>query len=274
MVSSVGGAAEAVRTLAAYLTGTEAKDLADRIEDGDPLSIVLGAVPETRREQVGELLARAGVGPMDAIGSARLLRAIEGANLRTPYATPIWTLPGNLAERGHLTSQMSTLVMSARESVTCATYNFARSSALWDALAAVSLRPEVAIRLYLDTAAADHPSPGWRGVVTTTDDVATALPRLTLLRTRVADGRPFRSHTKFLAIDHRTLVVTSANFSASAERHNVEMGIVLDDPRLTESVERQMAAAEDVIYERVLPHGRGPGAHEDSGPDAPVRDVP
>lgn len=250
---TAAGLSDGVLALAEFLTGSEAKGLADRLEDGDTLPVVLGAISATRREAVKTLLAQAGVGPSDVGGGVRVLRAIEGAHRRTSYATPVWTLPGTLARSGHLTSQMSSLVLGARMSVTCATYNVTQTSALWEALAEVSRRPEISVRLYLDTAAADHRSPEWRGPMTTTVDVARALPRVTVLRTRRRDGAFVRTHTKFLAIDHRFLLVTSANFSRSAEERNVELGVVIDDPALTESVQRQMRLVEDDVYEVVPP---------------------
>ncbi len=60
-----------------------------------------------------------------------------------------------------------------------------------------------------------------------------------------------RNHAKFLAIDHRFLLVTSANFSWSAEYGNVEFGVLIDNPNLTESVEREIYRVEDQLYERV-----------------------
>lgn len=242
---------EGVRALAAFLSGSEAKGIADRLADRDTLGVALDAVGATRRHRVRALIVRAGLGTADVTSAVQVLRAIEGARSDPTYATPVWTLPGNLAQSGHLTSQMSSLVLGAQESVTCATYNFARSSALWEALASVSGRPDVSVRLYLDTQAADRRAPGWQGPMTTTQEVARTMRRVVVLRTRERDGQLVRSHTKFLAIDHRTLVVTSANFSASAELRNVEMGLVVQDRALTEGVELQMRLVEDEVYERV-----------------------
>ncbi|MFC6023846.1 phospholipase D-like domain-containing protein [Plantactinospora solaniradicis] len=75
--------------------------------------------------------------------------------------------------------------------------------------------------------------------------------------TKEFDGTRVRSHAKFLAIDHRFLLVTSANFSWSAEHVNVEFGLLIDDRHLTEAVEREMLEAEDQLYERL--HYPGPG---------------
>jgi phosphatidylserine/phosphatidylglycerophosphate/cardiolipin synthase-like enzyme len=54
-----------------------------------------------------------------------------------------------------------------------------------------------------------------------------------------------------VSIDHRFLVVTSANMSKSAERLNVELGLVIDDVVVAQGVERQMASFESEIYEVV-----------------------
>ncbi|WP_348533290.1 phospholipase D-like domain-containing protein [Kitasatospora sp. MAA4] len=72
-------------------------------------------------------------------------------------------------------------------------------------------------------------------------------------------GTYVRNHAKFLAIDHRLLLVTSANFSWSAENNNVEFGDLVDNPNLTETVERELHEAEGVLCERVP----GPAAQPD-----------
>ena len=53
--------------------------------------------------------------------------------------------------------------------------------------------------------------------------------------------------------DGRMLIVTSANMSASAAEHNVELGPRLEDPVLTCAVEERMRALEPLLYERVRP---------------------
>jgi phospholipase D/transphosphatidylase len=73
------------------------------------------------------------------------------------------------------------------------------------------------------------------------------------MRTRAPedDGRAVTSHAKFLSVDHRFLLVGSANFSYSAEERNVELGLRLDDPALAASVEKQMRDLEANVYEQV-----------------------
>ncbi|MFD6274210.1 phospholipase D-like domain-containing protein [Streptomyces sp. NPDC060209] len=66
-----------------------------------------------------------------------------------------------------------------------------------------------------------------------------------------ADNTGLRRPNKFLAIDHHLLLVTSANFSWSAENNNVEFGVLIDNPNLTEAVERELRETEGVLYERI-----------------------
>jgi phosphatidylserine/phosphatidylglycerophosphate/cardiolipin synthase-like enzyme len=47
------------------------------------------------------------------------------------------------------------------------------------------------------------------------------------------------------------MLITSANFSYSAENTNVEIGLRVDDPTLSESVEEQMFEKRGVLYELV-----------------------
>lgn len=86
-----------------------------------------------------------------------------------------------------------------------------------------------------------------------TGEVARQLRGAVVMRTRAPeDGkRAVTSHTKFLSIDHRFLLVGSANFSYSAEERNVELGLRLDDAALAGSVEKQMHDLEGSVYEQV-----------------------
>ncbi len=82
-----------------------------------------------------------------------------------------------------------------------------------------------------------------------TEQVAEHLRPAIVLRTRRLDGRMVRNHAKFLAIDHRFLLVTSANFSWSAENGNVEFGVLIDNRSLAEAAEDGMRRAEDRLFE-------------------------
>ena len=159
-------------------------------------------------------------------------------------------MPGHLARNGRLTSSVTYLVERARHSVVCSTFNFQRSSGLWTALGTAARRPEIAMRVYLDLNAADRvPRPS----SPTTAEVAAHLQPGVVLRTVTFDGRPVRNHSKFISIDHRFLIVTSANFSWSAENVNLELGVLIDNRNLAEAVEHQMRDVEDDLFERVRP---------------------
>jgi hypothetical protein len=223
------------------LTGTEAGLVADRLADGDTLTSALRAVAAGNRATVRTLLAAGS----SLASRVAVLRAIEGARSAPTSATPLWTMPGHLARSGPLTASVPHLVDSARQSITCSTFNFQRSSGLWQALRQAAGRPELAVRVYLDAASAGRGAP-------TTSEVAAHLRPAVVLRTKVFDGAGVRNHAKFLAIDHRFLLVTSANYSWSAEHGNVEFGVLVDDRNLTEAVERELLEAEELLYQRVL----------------------
>lgn len=237
--------AGAARRLGEFLTGTEAKMIADRLADGDTLTAALKAVSAGRRATIRSLIETGG-GPIT--GLIAVLRAVEGARSSTTALDPLWTMPGHLAQTGRLTSSVTHLVDNARESVTCSTFNFQRTSGLWASLGQAAGRPEIAVRVYLDTAAAEQ---GTRTGAPTTAEVAAHLRGGIVLRTTAFDGGQVRNHAKFLAVDHRFLLVTSANFSWSAEHGNIEFGVFIDNPNLAEAVERELLRIEDLLYERV-----------------------
>jgi phosphatidylserine/phosphatidylglycerophosphate/cardiolipin synthase-like enzyme len=81
--------------------------------------------------------------------------------------------------------------------------------------------------------------------------VAAHLAPAEVWRTKEFDGGYVRNHAKFLAVDHHLLLVTSANFSWSAENNNVEFGVLIDNASLTEAVERELREVEGTLYEQV-----------------------
>lgn len=106
------------------------------------------------------------------------------------------------------------------------------------------------MRVCLDTEAADKTDRGQHGP--TTLEVARELAGAVVMRTRADElGRYPRTHAKFVAVDSRILLVTSANVSLSAEELNVELGLRLDDPILAGLIEEQMHRMEGTVYERV-----------------------
>ena len=230
------------------LTGSEAREIADHLADDDTLTASLRVVPAGRRAEIRLLLSG-----IDQAAMIAVLRAIEGARSAPTTVDPLWMMPGHLAQHGRLTQSVTYLVNSARYSIVCSTFNFQRSSGLWKALRRAAERPEIILKVYIDTAAADT---GRRrsGSPTTVEVAAHLHPGLTL-RTKRFDGHQVRNHAKFLSIDHRFLLVTSANFSWSAENANLEFGVIIDNPNLAEAIEQELREVEDVIFEHVRPNG-------------------
>ena len=229
--------------LGALLTRAEASGLANWLESGSTLSKALNSLSPERRTVVKSLLIEAELTGADAIG---VLRAIEGVHSQSGSVEPIWTVPGAKSGYGHLTSSVKNLVLSARASVVCSAYNFQKSSALWAALAEVAGRGTVDVTVYLDAKAATLP---------TAAEVATQLAGARVFQTRPVGGKAVRNHAKFIALDHQVLIVTSANFSVSAEKYNVEFGLVLRDAALAGLVTKQLFDLQPVLYERVYPGG-------------------
>ena len=265
------GVRQALLALSSELTGTEAAALAAALEEGETLTQALGGVPAERRALLRALLERASLGAQRREATVAVLSAIQGAHAHGSRVTPVWTLPegvGGIGAMGGLTTAVPHLVRAASQSVTVSTFNIQRSSALWEALREVSGRAGVSVRIYMDADAADRaPRQGARdwdshgrashgrgphGRGPTSAQVAAEMPGAVVLRTRRGqDGRCVRNHAKFVAVDGRILIVTSANMSASAEERNVELGLRLDDTLLTRAVEERMRALEPLLYERV-----------------------
>ena len=245
--------AAALRELGRYLTGTEAGAVAARIAAGETLTQALQPLSAARKDSVRALLTKCGLGIADKNKTSlvAVLSAIEGAHSTAVDSQPVWTMPGHLAQAGNLTSFLSHKIENARSSVICSTLNFQKTSQMWTSLPEAAARPEVEVRVYLDTEAGGPNRLPWSP---SCEEVAQHLAPAVVLRTRDFSGKLVRNHAKFVAIDHRFLLVTSANFSISAEQHNVELGVWIDDKSPTESVERQMREVEDAIYEVVSAH--------------------
>lgn len=261
---------EPLRGLGAFLTSTEAEGIAARLANGAALSRALVVVPAARRPRARQLLQEAGLGTQATELSVAVLQAIAGAAGRIKAAEPVWTAPAGLLGAGALTGDVFKTVSSATTSVVCATYNLQNTSGLWRALKnLVQERPGVSVRLYVDTQAVDGrftdedraTRRGAAGIGAgrgrrsslSTEEVARTLKGAVVLRTRrPEDNRlPVTSHAKLLSVDHRFLLVGSANFSYSAEERNVELGLRLDDPALATSIEKQLLDLESSVYERV-----------------------
>jgi phosphatidylserine/phosphatidylglycerophosphate/cardiolipin synthase-like enzyme len=226
--------------LGKFLTGTEAERLATHIEEGEHTISALAEIAIARRASVRALLEAAEIGHADPGRAVSVLRAIAGAKTVLRDLTPVWTMPGNEANTGHLTGEFHRILGAARQSVTAATYNFQDTSQMWTALKAASEQPGLVVTVYVDAK------------VASAMDVKAQLPRATVYRSAVlSNGKQVVSHAKFIVVDHELLLITSANFSYSAENRNVEFGILVRDSALAESVEAAMTSKHGSLYELV-----------------------
>jgi phosphatidylserine/phosphatidylglycerophosphate/cardiolipin synthase-like enzyme len=224
--------------LGAFLTATEAQRLAAQFEAGQLTTHALREVNPSRREEAKQLVAAAGLGHAEAALSAAVLRSIAGAKLIQHDLTPVWTMPGNEATTGHLTSEFHRLVQGARESVTCATYNFETTSKMWTVLKEVSEQPGVIVTLYVDGDKAD------------TSKLKAQLPKANVFRSgELPNGQQVVSHAKFIIVDHSVVLLTSANFSFSGENKNIELGLIVHDSGLALSLEQTMESKQSSLYQ-------------------------
>ncbi|WP_197466809.1 DISARM system phospholipase D-like protein DrmC [Tsukamurella pseudospumae] len=222
------------------MTASEAETLAVQFASGQHTIKALAVVNAVRRGDAKQLLADAGLSHDDGERAAALLHAIAGAKSLTRDLTPVWTMPGNEAKTGHLTGEFHRLVQAARQSVVCATYNFERSSQMWRVLQEASEQPGVVVTVYVDGDKADAVK------------VKNQLPKATVYQSaELPNGKRVVSHAKFIIIDHEVLLLTSANFSFSAENRNVEFGVLIRDSALAASVETTMLSKHGTLYELV-----------------------
>lgn len=206
---------------------------------GQHVTKALGAVSASRRERARGLLAAAGLGHTEVERSVAVLQAVAGAKAVHRDLTPVWTMPGNEAKIGHLTGEFHRLVRSARQSVTCATYNFEKTSEMWNVLRESAQQPGVTVT-YVD------------GDKANAVNISAHLGGATVYRSAMLpNGKPVVSHAKFVIIDHQVMLLTSANFSFSAENRNIEVGLLVRDSALASSVESTMTSKHGTLYELV-----------------------
>lgn len=231
---------EPFASLGEFLTASEAEALAVQFASGQHVLKALSVVNAARRGEAKQLLADAGLNHEHSERAAGVLSAIAGAKSLSRDLTPVWTMPGNEAKIGHLTGEFHRLVQAARQSIVCATYNFEQTSQMWRVLKKSSEQPGVVVTVYVDGDKADAAK------------VRSQLPRATVYRsTELPNGRRVVSHAKFIVIDHEVLLLTSANFSFSAENRNIEFGLLVRDAALAESVESTMSSKHGSLYELV-----------------------
>jgi hypothetical protein len=227
-------------SVGSFLTAREAEAIAVRLEAGDHLNQALNEVGSHRRDDAKALLTSAGIDHSNTEVSVAVLRAVAGARSVRTSLDPVWTMPGHEATTGYLTSQFHSVVEGARQSVTCATYNFEKSSQMWNVLRDASAQPGVDVTIYVDSSVGDCQA------------VKKQVPAASVFGSAaLPDGRVIVSHAKFIIVDHEILLLTSANFSYSAENRNIEFGLRIQDSALARSIESMMHSKQGTLYEEI-----------------------
>jgi len=228
--------------LGAFLTAYEAQRLGTVLQAGGTTGQALKEVHAARRNEAKRLLAAAGIGSKHRENSVAVLRAIAGARLAPTAITPVWTMPGVEATTGRLTSEAQRIIDDARMSIVCSSFNFTPHSGMWTALRAAAARPGLTVTVYLDAHAGSPAA------------VAAHLSKATVFQTMAPPGalRPLVSHAKFVIVDRAVMLLTSANFSYSAENTNIELGLLVHDISLASSIETLMRSKQGVLYEKVI----------------------
>ncbi|SBT40631.1 DISARM system phospholipase D-like protein DrmC [Micromonospora narathiwatensis] len=227
--------------LGAFLTAYEAQRLATVLQAGGTTGQALKEVHAARRSEAKRLLAATGVGAEHRDGSVAVLRAIAGARSVRAAIDPVWTMPGVEATVGRLTSEAQRIIDDARMSIVCSSFNFTPYSGMWAALKSAAARPGLSVTVYLDAHASSPAA------------VAAHLPKATVLRTLTLPGghQPLVNHAKFIVVDRAVTLLTSANFSYSAENTNIELGLLVHDTNLATSIEALMRSKHGILYEQV-----------------------
>ena len=193
-----------------------------------------------RRDEAKQLLAAAGLGHADVERSVAVLHAIAGAKAVRRDLTPVWTMPGNEADDRPPDQR----VPPARQ----------RRPPVGD-LRDLQLRADLAdvgrAQGGIRTARRRRHRLRRRGQGRRRRGQGPA-PTATVYRSAtLPNGKRVVSHAKFVVIDHEVLLLTSANFSFSAENRNVEFGLLVHDAGLCESVETTMTSKHGTLYELV-----------------------
>jgi phosphatidylserine/phosphatidylglycerophosphate/cardiolipin synthase-like enzyme len=226
--------------LGEFLTADEALGIATLLGSGSHIQQALNQVSSARRAEARTLMEAAGLGHMDVDRSVAVLNAVSGAKQSGRDSTLVWTMPGNEVDVGHLTGEFHRLVKAARISVTCATYNFETTSKMWDVLKEASEQPGVIVVIYVDGEKADA------------ERLKLRMPKATIYQSgKLPNGKPIVSHAKFVVIDQSVTLLTSANFSYSAEKRNIELGLLMHDPQLSAKIETMMSSKRGSLYELV-----------------------
>jgi len=228
-----GTGTAALDRLSALLSPTELGRVADGLRIDGAARRAARTVSGEKRGECVALLEDV----LDAFGDAGLLAAtlttIAVAAARHPSPPVlVWSGPQLPGDSVRTTEAIVRLIDEAEESVLASTY-----SATVDGAFVTALRRAAERKLQI-TVIADVAKLG-----DIARAIATAIPRATLLGYHYSAGHwSGVQHSKFLVIDGRTSLVTSANLSTQAVEMNLEAGVLIqDDPGFASQIVRRVA---------------------------------
>lgn len=164
-------------------------------------------------------------------GALATLRAVARERARAPAAPQlVWTGPDGRASSARDTAVVLTsLFEQAKERVLLVGFTFDHAGdvlrPLWNAM-----KRGVTARVFADTAAA---------ALFSTTHWPFGPPAPKVFAFRPPEGVFASLHAKCVVVDGRHTLVTSANFTDRGQTRNVEVGVLLDDVALAESIEAQ-----------------------------------
>lgn len=177
----------------------------------------------------------------------------------------VWSGPDALgAESRDSARKLEELFARATQSVLLAGYNL-RPGAHFDALAEAARRvPALTVAVFAHVFTDARPTmegclaahdEGLRATLRGVDRARVTAHRPSAERLAEAREGRFHMHAKCVTVDDRFVLVTSANFSFTAQERNVEVGVALDDRRLARRIRDQF----DTLVKRgdMTPHAYG-----------------
>ncbi len=199
-------------------------------------------------------------------GAAAWIRAVEKARSRTPMPDLVWTGPEVPGVHARDTYQVfEELLGGAEHSIWASTYLYYDAPKAFQTLARrMDERPELKVTLFLnirrhknDTSAPDE-------IVRRFKDrfwnewPGNRHPRVFYdPRSLAPDGETSVLHAKAIVADERWVFITSANFTEAAQKRNIELGVLFQDPPLAVSLILQFTAMlEQRVVESVPPKSR------------------
>lgn len=172
-----------------------------------------------------------GLNPLGRDGALALVRAVQCERASAPRPPQlVWTGPDGRSSGARDTAVvLASLVSQAQQRVLLVGFTFDHAGEvlrpLWDAM-----RRGVEARVFADGAAA---------TLFSTSNWPFGPPAPKVFAFQPPVGVFASLHAKCVVVDGRHTLITSANFTDRGQTRNVEVGVLLDDVALAESIEFQ-----------------------------------